>query len=246
MSYMDEGIDQRPEVVLTNTLINSPSVLDSLVFYIKANGAPVTPDAASAFVTLINDGGAVIAARQAAVIATGGKLSLTQNWPEATYPLAEDYCALWEWQVAAVAFADRQYFDCVRSKLPCLIDTSDLQEELPTILDHLAAIGEVDGSKFIRRGWNELLDRIRSGANRPSLILDRGRLVQPAVKLAMAKACRALAKQVDDLWWKRAEQYDEEYDHAWAGLGQLKYDADEDAVASNFDTSRINRRRFTV
>lgn len=247
--YADEGIDARAEVIVVNTLTNNPPINDTLTFYLKGAGKVITPDAATAFVTILDPLGAVLRARGAAVISTGGRLTLTQQWNESgtpAYALWEDYCALWEWQVSGVPFADRQFFDVVRTKLPCLIDTSDLQELLPTITTHLVAIGEVDCTKFIRRAWSEILDRIRSGANRPSLIMDRSRLVNPAVKLAMAKTCFALTRAPADIWDKRKDTFTKEYEVAWAGLGELKYDIDEDGRVADVEKTRVNRKRFSV
>lgn len=221
MAYVAEGIDQRAEVL-------QDAAADSLVFYPKHDGAP---DAApsSAFVTVVDPSGRELVPRTAATI-TGSKLSFTQAWPKATYPLDEEYIALWEWTVGGIVYSDRQYFDVVKNKLPCLIDTSDLQEVYPNLLNQLKAIGEQDASKFIRRAWSELLDAIRSSGRRPSLITDKVRLINPAVHLALSFTCNALAREAMDIWSSRAKAHSKRWNELFGQLGELRYDATEDGV----------------
>lgn len=240
MAYVDEGIDQRAEVLSAG--------VDSLVYYAKKDGAAVTADPASAFVTIYDPTAGEKVARVAATIAANGKLSYSRTWELATFPYAEDYCALWEWTVGSVAYSDRQYFDVVRNKLPCLIDESDLLELYPNLVEHMKA---VDGAtptlaKFIKRGWSHLLDRIRVGGNRPPLILDRSRLVNPAIHIALHFATAALVREQDDLWDRRQERHMKLYETAVAGLGELRYDHNEDTIAEKEETARPNRRAFNV
>lgn len=245
MAYVNEGIDQRVEVLQSTGE-------DSLVYWPKANGAAIAPDTVAPmapetnFVTVFDPSGVEKVARTAVEIGDDDQLILTQAWPIATYPLYEDYSALWEFVSDDVSYADRQYFDVVKNKLPCLIDTSDLQEIYPNIANHLGSLGETDASKMVRRAWSVLLDRIRSGGNRPSLILDRARLVNPGLQLAAHFVCSALSRESDDIWDKRQEQHFKLYKELFAGLGTLKYDRDEDALAANSETKELNRRRFGV
>jgi hypothetical protein len=233
MSYANEGIDQRAEV--------AQGLTDSVGYYVKAAG--VLPSiGASAFVTILDPGGTEKVARTAATI-TGNLLSLSQSWTG--YSLEEDFVAVWEWTVGGIWFADRQYFDVVKTKLPCLVDTSDLEEFYPNLQNHLKALEEnTDAGKFIRRAWSHLMDRLRSGKNRPSLVLDRARLVNPGIQIALWFASEALTRETDDVWDKRAAKHEKRYEALMAGLGELKYDADEDGLASNNETKRVNRRNF--
>lgn len=236
MSYVAEGIDQRPEVLQT-------SATDSLVYYPKADGAPAGVITA-AFVTIRDPSGAEKVARTAAVIA-GAKLSRSQAWPEGVYALDENYQAIWEWTVGGVTFTDRQYFDVVLNKLPCKVDTSDLEEIYPNILAHLQAIEQPDASRFIRRAWSELLDRIRSAGYRPSLIIDAVRLVNPAVHLSLHYTCNALAREATDIWTVRAKDHRKIFDSLFNGLGKLEYDHDEDGEAEGV-AARTGIRRWGV
>lgn len=246
MAYLEQGIDQRLEV--------SQGLVDSLVYFAKANGQPVTVDPATAWVTIIDPGGSSKVARTqtGVVIAANGKITFSQTWTEALYERWEDYTMLVEYAVSSVVYSDRVYFDVVKNKLPCLIDVSDLLDYYPDLEEHLKGINpgsdtsEATAAKLIKRAWSYLLDRIRSGKNRPSLILDRARLVNPAVAQALHLICDALSKEEGDVWDKRSEKHLKRYDKLVSGLGDLKYDSDEDGLAGEKETKQINRRIFTV
>lgn len=238
-SYIDQGIDQRNEVL--------QGAVDSLVYWVKNNGAAQAIDSASAHVTLMDNTGTTKVARALCTISDSGKLSVSKTWDADSWILQEDAIALWEWTVGSIAFSDRQYFDIVKNKLYCPIDTAKLLEVYPDLELHLSGIGETDVTKFIKRAWAKLLVRIRSGHNRPSLILDKHRLVEPALELTLFMVCRALSRNMDDLWWQRKKDHEEDYKHAIASLGEVKYDRNEDGVAEQRgEDKRLNRRKFTV
>lgn len=236
--YSDEGIDQRAEATY--------NAADSLTYYVKRNGAAVAIDADSGYVTIYDPGGSTKVARVAVTTTTSGKLVYTRTWESPTFELWEDYVALFEWQESGVTRTDRLFFDVVRSKLECLIDESDMLEQYPDAADHLAALNITDPTRFIKRAWSVMLDRIRSGKNRPSLILDRARLVNPALEGATARMCRALSKETGDIWHERMTHHFREYNALIAGLGDIKYDKDEDGLAGDNDVKRMNRRTATV
>lgn len=239
MSYVDEGIDQRSEVTY--------GAVDSLVFYVKRNGANVAVDANSGYVTITDPGGTQKVARVAVTTtAATGKLAYSRTWEATSFELWEDFVALFEWQEAAVVKTDRLYFDVVRTKLECLIDERMVLEQYPDAESHLVALGITDAQRFIKRAWSVMLDRIRTGKNRPSLILDRARLVNPGIEAATARMCRALAKETGDIWHERMIHHFKEYNQLIASLGDLKYDKDEDGLAGNGEVKRMNRRIATV
>lgn len=237
MSYLNEGIDAKAEVL-------SGDVADSLVYWCKENGAPIIPTASSAFVTILDSAGATKVARVAATI-SGSKLVHSQTWPTNSYPLAEDYIAVWEFASGGVSYADRTTFDIVRTKLPVLIDTSDLEELYPNLTKHLVSIGETDAAKFVRRAWSFMLDRIRAGGSRPSLILDRARLVNPGIQLAACLTMDALCRQPGDVFDLRARRHEKNFEALFQGLGSLTYDKDEDGTA-DAEPRRVNRQRAWV
>lgn len=235
MSYVNEGVDSKPEVL-------SATVADSLSYWVKADGAPAVPT--TPFVTILDPNGTEKVARTAATI-TGSKLSLSRTWDLATFPLAEDYIAVWEWTVGAVSYADRTTFDVVKTKLPLLIDTSDVEELYPNISKHLVAVGETDCTKFVRRAWSLILDRIRAGGSRASLIMDRDRLKNPAIQLAAALVNDALCRNPGDVFDQRARRHEKNFEALFAGLGSLTYDKDEDGL-SDETPQRVNRVRAWV
>lgn len=237
MSYLNEGIDSKAEVL-------SGDVADSLVYWCKQDGAPIVPTPSSAFVTVLDGANAVKVARTLATI-VGSKLVLSQTWPTATFPLAEDYIAVWEFASGGVSYADRTSFDVVRTKLPVLIDTSDLEELYPNLAKHLVSISETDASKFIRRAWSFMLDRVRAGGSRPSLIIDRARLVNPGIQLAACLTMDALCRQPGDVFDLRARRHEKNFEALFQGLGSLSYDKDEDGVA-DAEPRRVNRTRGWV
>lgn len=236
--WLNEGEDRKAEVL-------SGAGVDSLVYFVKGPDGPQTVDAASAFVTIHDAAGSVKVARTAATISPGGKLSLGQAWPLATFPLAPDYFALWEWQVGGVAAADRQLFDVVKTKLRCPVDSSDLADMYPNLQDHLKAIEVDDASRFVRRAWSQLLDRIEAGGSRPSLILSTHRLINPTLMLALAMTCEALSREPGDVWEGRAVKHLKSYEALFSGLGSLTYDRDEDGAPNDRD-QRVNKVRAFV
>ncbi len=240
-TYVNEGIDARAEVLFGRA--------DSLRMYIKRNGALIAPDANSVYVTITDPSGSVVVARtQTGVTSSAaGLLSFSRTWDTPTFERWEDYKADWEWMETDVISTDVQFFDVVKTKLPCLLDASDLQEFYPDIEEHLKSLETTtDITKFIRQGWRHLLDRIRSGGSRPSLILDRVRLIGPGTHIALMFACNALSKATGDLWDTRSTKHDAWYKEGMAGLGELKYDRDEDGLASEGEVKVMNRRRFSV
>lgn len=240
MSYTSNGIDARAEVLEGEE--------DTLVTYLKANGAAIPPDANTAWVTIFDPSGTQLVARTQTGVAqaASGQLSFTRTWDATTFERWEDYVALWEWQVSGATFKDRQFFDVVKTKLPVLIDTNDIIEIYPDIEEHIKSIGETDCTKFIKRAWSHMLDRIRAGKNRPSLILDRSRLVNPAIHLTCFYICNALKRAVGDVWDTRRAEHKEEWQSLFGGLGELKYDIDEDGLVAEAETKRVNRKTWGV
>lgn len=248
MGYTEEGIDQRSEILLAG---GNPAILveDSLVFWLKENGKLLVPDDASAFVTILDPSGTQLVARTAAD-QDGSQLSYTRTFnmtgTAPNFTAAEDYVALWEWTINGTAFTDRQFFDCVRTKLPCPLDDSNLMVEYPNLLLHFKALKEDDLTKPIKLAWSTILDRIRAGGNRPSLILDRARLTNPAIQLALAFASGMLARESGDIWADRETKHFKRFEELFNGLGTLKYDKNEDGVVEEKEETRVNRREWFV
>lgn len=236
MSYINEGINQRAEVL--------SDAVDSIVYFPKLDGANVTPS--SATVKVLSPSGGQLVAEAVVVPGANGRLTLSQLWALATYYLAEDYVALFTYVSGGVSYSERVFFDVVKTKLLCQISHTDLLDTYPDLEEHLSAINEADSSKMIRRAWSEMLDRLRSAGNRPSLILDVRRLTNPGIELALHYVALALEKDPGDVWNERKKEHRERYNAGWNGLGQLKYDITEDGLADKEEVERIARVRFHV
>jgi hypothetical protein len=232
---MSQGIDQRAEVLQDAT--------DSLRWWPRIDGQRVVPS--SAFVTIHDPDGSERVARTAVTPTSEGQLVRSQAWPEETYPLAEDYWATWEWVVDGSTYFDRMFFDVVLAKLTCPIEQADLRELYPDLDAYLKGLRLPDAAPFIRRAWSEICDRIRSAGNRPSLILDTHRLTNPALHLSASYLSNALTKASTDHWAERKREHRERYEQLWGGLGELKYDSDEDGTASVAD-KKSNLPKFYV
>jgi hypothetical protein len=239
MTYIERPVDARAEVLQGESA-------DSITFTPSLKGYPVVPS--SAFVTVRGPTANELVARAAVTPTATGDLVVSQAWPLATYPLAEDYCLLWEFTVDGVAYTQRQFFDVCKTKLFCPITTNELLEHYPNLEQHLKAVGEPDADKFVRRAWAKILNRIRGNGRRAALILDSQKLTQPTIELALHLVAKALAKtaSTDDKWWRLQELHLKQYEVEWGNLGSLKYDIDEDAIASPSENRRVGAPRWSV
>ncbi len=236
MSYIERPADVRAEVLQGAT--------ESLVFRPRLDGDPETPD--SAFVTVLDQNGGVKVARASVAPEADGSLVLTRAWDTSTYPLGEDYCLLWEFTVGSTTTTERQFFDVVKTKLQCPIDTNDLLEDYPTLEQTLKQLQNPDAARFIRRAWSRICGRIRSKGRRPSLILDSQRLANVTLELSLYAICRAVSKEAGDIWSQRMEAHEKNYEVEWNSLGELRYDDDEDGVASTDEKRNVSLPRFFV
>lgn len=238
MSYVEtKGVTERAEVQKGTT--------DVLTFWPADAGKLLTVTPGTQWVTILDPSGSELVARTQddVTIAADKSLQFSKLWNE---ELQEDFIAVWEYEVGGAVRIERQRFDVVLCRLRCRVTESDLLEEYPDASDLLAGIGEADPSKFIRRAWSKLLSRIRAARNRPSLILDDARLIDPALQLALFYMTKALQREAGDVWAERWKHHLEAYDRAWSELGELKYDIDQDGLAGECETKRINRKVFTV
>lgn len=236
--YINKGFDQKSEILEGHN--------DTLVMWPRVTAESVIPAVAS--VEILSPTGNILVPNTAAVVdGVTGKLSFSQVWGQLTYPRDEDYVAVWTFTSAGVQYVERQYFDVVISKLVCPVDTNQLLELYPNIVQHLAAVQVTDASRFIRQAWGTVLDRIRAAGNRPSLIMESIRLAGPTKALAASLVCDALSRDPTDVWWARARNWEAEYNARFSGLGSLKYDVDEDGVHDgDEETARVARVRFLV
>lgn len=256
MTTTDEGSKQRVEVLWNEN--NATGVADTLRYFPRRDGVLFT-DARFTNVkggyTIRDPAGKQIDQDMSfdgsVTLKTNGCFEIAKIWDGTSYLLAEDYIV--DWQVRFTDanssegfYNERQFFDVVRTKLQCMVDHKQLVELFPDLTQQLASIGATDSVAWIRSAWSEVLDRIRSGGHRPSLIMDGTRLRAPTLHLAVSKVADALTREANDVWYGRADVHMKRYEQAWNALGQLKYDFQQTGLASPLETSRVGRRRFRV
>lgn len=236
MAYINEGIHQRAEVLQGAT--------DSIVYFPKVDGVNVTPSSAN--VQVLGPSSQILLPETPVTPGPNGRLTLSQAWPLATYYLSEDYVAIFTFVASSISYSERVFFDVVKMKLLCQISHSDLLNTYPDLESHLLSLNETDTAKFIRRAWSEILDRIRSAGNRPSLLLDVRRLTNAAIELSLHYVAQALEKDTGDLWNSRKADHRAGYNREWGQIGTLKYDFNEDGQADRGEETRVARVRFHV
>jgi hypothetical protein len=64
--------------------------------------------------------------------------------------------------------------------------------------------------------------------------------------LSLYYICRSLSRESDDIWDRRMKEHWKMWEVALAGLGELKYDRNEDGLQDKQETARPNRRSFSV
>lgn len=82
----------------------------------------------------------------------------------------------------------------------------------------------------VDRAWDDLEVMIRQRGRRPQLIIGVEDLRPLHIPLSLAKVCRGLARQSDDIWWQRADYYENVFGTRWKNTVFL-YDTDDDEVA---------------
>lgn len=192
-----------------------------VVYWPRSDGKLVT--AAAPTVVVYDRGGAQLAAPAAAVQANG---SITFDWtPAADLTCAEDYRYEIGFTVGGRARKDVVYFDVVRVSLACPIDQSQLEAIEPDLPKWIAARSIPDASRWIVRAWDDIVGRIRAAGFRPALITDRHVFARAATELALVKVCTTLIRQTDDVWDRKRDLHQEDYEAAWASLGALKFES---------------------
>jgi hypothetical protein len=94
----------------------------------------------------------------------------------------------------------------------------------------------------IDRAWDDLESMIRARGERPSLIVGVDDLKPLHLPMALSKVCRGLAREKDDVWWSRADFYQEQFEARWKAT-VFRYDADEDEIADTAEPMILRLRR---
>ena len=242
MSYANEGLDVRAEVTQDAT--------DSLVFMCLVDGIPVAPTGTPTVEIRDPNASVLVAAVDTTAGTPTGQRVYTRTWSEATFPLGEDFSAIFSFVSGGITYTERIYFDVVRNRMRILLTPSDLLETTPNLAEHLKGIGltgtDADLMRFARKGWAHLMNLIRKGGKRPSLILDRARLIEPATEYALAFAFLAMVKRPDDVWRDLAKEHFRLAGEAYSGLGSLRYDIDQDGTTRPGEEGSFTQPKWGV
>lgn len=159
----------------------------------------------------------------------------------------------WTWPADGIARANTVLFDVVRTPFSSeeLVSLRELQELRPTIGHRLAQFGRLLGtltvdneaeemaSIFAANARGELEQKIHAaasqlGTTRARLILDRTRLarVERLITLALIFEgdAKGIVEEAEDESSQLARYYRAAAESAWAALGPLDYDSDEDGT----------------
>lgn len=220
---------------------------DTLAYWPAVEGFGVLPTAA--FVTVYNPNGGEVVARTEVTPESTGRLALSRTWDTSSSPIDVEYFAVWEFTTPdGLSHADRQSFDVVKSKLPILLKAAHLLARYPNLRKHLESLQNALATPehFARMGWEDLLERVRATGKRPSLIMERERLIAPARELALSHASGALVKSAGDVWDSRAKAHLEHFSALFGGLGELAYDVDEDNTTGEDEKRNVVIRDWSV
>lgn len=79
----------------------------------------------------------------------------------------------------------------------------------------------------IDRAWEDIEAMIQTKGYRPALIMNSEDLRPVHLAWTLVKVCRNLSKMQDDIWWKRADTYTEDYANKVA-MVKFQYDLNSD------------------
>lgn len=210
--YAEEGQTQKLEVVrgLASVITYWPRVAGELV------------TAAAPTCVVYDPTGAQLATPAATV---GADRQVTFTWtPAAELPCAEDYRYELAYTAGGVAKTDAVYFDLVRVGLACPIDDNQLEAVEPDLQKWLQARSMASAQRFIVRAWDDILGRIRSAGYRPGLLTDRHAFARAATERALVHVLTSLMRVPDDVWNRKRDIHQADYEAAWAALGSLKFE----------------------
>jgi hypothetical protein len=94
----------------------------------------------------------------------------------------------------------------------------------------------------IDRAWEDIEAMIQTKGYRPALIVNSEDIRPVHLCWTLVKVCRNLAKSPDDIWWRRAETFNEEY-ASKLGMVNFAYDKNEDEWPESRKTFKPAFRR---
>ncbi|MDD5391080.1 MAG: hypothetical protein PHD37_17215 [Gallionellaceae bacterium] len=121
--------------------------------------------------------------------------------------------------------------------------TISLDTSLSTTIDSTSRfVARRTFQREIDRAWDDVQAMIESKGYRPALIMNSEDLRPAHLYWSLIKICRNLSRSPDDIWWKRSEVFDSEF-QARLGMLQFNYDSDEDDWPDSHKSARPSLRR---
>lgn len=211
--YAEEGQTQKLEVVR--------GLASTITYWPRVGGELVTPTSPTA--TLYDPSGAQLASPAATVEQNG---RITFPWtPAASLACVEDYRYEVTFTSGGVSRIDAVYFDLVRVSLACPVTDNQLEAVEPDLQKWLSARSMPSAQRFILRAWDDILGRIRAAGYRPGLLTDRHAFTRAATERALAYMMASLMRAPDDVWSRKRDLHQEDYEAAWAAIGTLKFES---------------------
>lgn len=94
----------------------------------------------------------------------------------------------------------------------------------------------------IDRAWDDVQAMIQSKGYRPALIMNSEDIRPVHLYWTLVKVCRNLSRSPEDIWWRRADTFDSEF-QSRSGMLKFNYDSNEDAWPDSHKSFRPALRR---
>ncbi len=121
--------------------------------------------------------------------------------------------------------------------------TITLDTSLSTTIDSSSRfVARRTYQREIDRAWDDVQAMIESKGYRPALVMNSEDLRPTHLFWALIKVCRNMSRSPDDIWWKRSEVFEGEF-QARLGMLQFNYDSNEDDWPEGRRAARPSLRR---
>jgi hypothetical protein len=97
-------------------------------------------------------------------------------------------------------------------------------------------------AREINRAWDQIMGLISQKGYRPALLTTGEVLKNAHLYLALEKVCRSLSNDPEDIWWRRADFYREEYQNDINSI-RFVYDSNEDGTPDTEKGTVLEFRR---
>lgn len=185
-------------------------------------GAQLVP--ASATITIKEPDGTAVISAAAMAVGAGGTLTYTL---EAAKTLRLWEAAIMEiaYVVGAVSYKAVFFFDVVLNALKCNVVDDDLKKYFPLLQNEIWA-GTSNYSGQIDEAFRVLKRLIKDRGRRPAMLIDGAQVRELIIIKTFELIFFSFAKDPEDVWWKRYEQYRTLFNERFGSL-VIKYDEDE-------------------